>query len=222
MEDWYISRNGEQEGPVTQQQIKALVESGHLDPAATLCWREGMTDWIALPESDLLAPVVQAPVTVGRVMYNPYVPPKHAPKGTEVEQLEYPGFGRLAYIGWTFLITVVCYAVLFAVVFAMLKGSSDGIGLGGFVVLVIFAVAVVGSMYIGVKRVQNLGMSGWAILWSLVPFMNIWIGWRMMACPAGYEHHRTLDTAGKVVTGIFIGLIALSFVANIIAAMSQN
>lgn len=43
--------------------------------------------------------------------------------------------------------------------------------------------------------------------------MNIWIHWRLMACPAGYEAHRTLDTAGKVITGLGIGFFALGILA---------
>ena len=46
-------------------------------------------------------------------------------------------------------------------------------------------------LFVAYQRVKNLGMSGWALLWTLVPFMNVWIGWRMIACPAGYEDHRT-------------------------------
>ena len=78
------------------------------------------------------------------------------------------------------------------------------------------------SLFIAYKRVKNLGMSGWALLWGIVPFMNIWIGWRMIACPAGYENHRTLDTAGKVISGIMIGLVGLAVVANIIAVIMQS
>jgi hypothetical protein len=65
-------------------------------------------------------------------------------------------------------------------------------------------------------------MSGWAMLWSLVPIMNLWIGWRMIACPAGYEDHRQLDTAAKVITGIWVGSVVLSIILNIFAVIAQR
>ena len=87
----------------------------------------------------------------------------------------------------------------------------------GMVVIVLLLIG--GSVSIALQRLKNLGMSGWAMLWTLVPFMNLWIGWRMIACPAGYEDHRSLDTPAKVITGLWIGMVVLSFAMNIIAAV---
>jgi len=139
--------------------------------------------------------------------------------------LEYPGLGRLAYFLSVFGISIVFYAILFVVVFASFRASSAsgasnggaGMGVGLLLVgLLFFAV----SLFLAVRRVTNLGMSRWAVLWSLVPVMNVWIYWRMMACPAGYEDHRTLDTAGKVITGVWIGFMALAFLAPLIGAFA--
>jgi len=47
--------------------------------------------------------------------------------------------------------------------------------------------------------------------------MNIWIGWRMMACPEGYEDHRTLDTPGKVLSGIWIALMVLAIGSSLVS-----
>ena len=119
---------------------------------------------------------------------------------------------------------MVFYAIMFAVIFAAL-GSGGGEGAGGAIMIVILVLGLgvmAGSFYTAYQRVKNLGMSGLALLWTLVPIMNMWIGWRMFACPAGYEDHRTLDTAGKVISGIVIGLVALMIVSNIIVAVSQS
>jgi uncharacterized membrane protein YhaH (DUF805 family) len=83
--------------------------------------------------------------------------------------------------------------------------------------MVVAAIGGIVGFYIGVKRVQNLGMSGWAILWMMVPIMNIWIGWRMFACPPGYHDHKQLDTAGKVLTGVLIALFILAIGLNIVS-----
>jgi uncharacterized membrane protein YhaH (DUF805 family) len=234
MEQWFFSKGGQQEGPVTPQQIQALAAAGQLDPATTFVWHEGLADWQALGDSGLLAGAaaparaLPAPPVAASFGGNPYTPPREAYQPPVRKELEfapqYPGYGRLRYFLTNLIITVVFYAIMFAVIFAAL-GSGGGEGAGGAIMIVILVLGLgvmVVSFYTAYQRVKNLGMSGWALLWTLVPIMNMWIGWRMFACPAGYEDHRTLDTAGKVISGIVIGLIALMIVANIIVAVSQS
>ena len=45
MEEWFFTKDGQQDGPVTPLQIQALAKAGQLDPATTHVWREGMADW---------------------------------------------------------------------------------------------------------------------------------------------------------------------------------
>ena len=224
MGEWYFTKDGQQEGPVTPEQIQALVQAGQIDPATTHVWREGLEDWKTLGDSGLLSvsasSVPQVPPALAK---NPYLASEQIAQATGHPMI-YPGFGRLMYFLMNLVITVVFYAILFVVMFAAWGTSgSDAtgavIGIGFFVTGLVMVIA---SLIIAYRRVKNLGMSGWALLWSLVPFMNIWIGWRMIACPAGYENHRTLDTPGKVITGIMIGLIGLAVVANIVAVVMQS
>lgn len=60
------------------------------------------------------------------------------------------------------------------------------------------------------SRLKNLGMSRWSVLWSIVPVMNIWLGYRLYACPAGYQTHKKLDGAGKVMTGVYVIMLLLN------------
>ena len=227
MNTWYFSKDGQQEGPVSAGQIVALVNASAIDPAATQVWREGLANWIPLAQStvfteagNLPAPTiapVKSPATV-----NPYSVSPNTLAASRANRpdmpLEYPGLGRLAYFLSTIGICIVFYIILFFVVFAAFSSKSMAGMVGALAIL--FPLVVAGTMFLGSKRTINLGMSGWAVLWSLVPFMNLWIAWRMMACPAGYEDHRTLDTAGKVISGLWIGLIVLSFVGSIIGELS--
>lgn len=223
MDQWYIARNGQQEGPVTAPQIGALVQAGTLDPASTLVWREGLTDWKPLAESGVLAEsAAVAPVTTKPASDNPYLVTERTRVTLEETRrdmpVEYPGYGRLRYFLTTTVFVIISYAILIALVFAMFgsKGSAGGVAAG---TLVIILLMVVGSVYIALQRLKNLGMSGWAILWTLVPIMNLWISWRMIACAAGYEDHRTMDTAAKVITGLWLGMVGLSIAANILVAV---
>lgn len=240
MSEWFIARGGAQEGPLTAQQIGDMLAKGELKAGEAHAWKEGLPDWKPLAESGVLAEVsmsqaapsiaaspamtphaVQQPQSVAQpAAVNPYAAPaaNHDVSPGFERPLEYPGIGRLAYFGLQFALTIGIYAILFLVILGAGSADSAESGLAGFVIVILLAAA--GFIYIGVKRVQNIGMSGWAILWSLVPIISIWISWRMFACPAGYEQHRQLDTAGKVLTWLLIGLFVLGIVANIMAAAS--
>ena len=42
---WYFDRDGERQGPLTTQQLRAMVDQGLIVPS-TLLWREGFDDWV--------------------------------------------------------------------------------------------------------------------------------------------------------------------------------
>jgi uncharacterized membrane protein YhaH (DUF805 family) len=227
MEQWYLAKDGQQEGPVTAQQIGALVKAGSLDPTTAMVWREGLTDWKPLGESELSAQIATiTPAVAGPAINNPYHVSERTRNSIAPSQpdapVEHPGYGRLRYFLSLFVTTIVFYAILFAVMFAMFSNSS-GSGAGPGIAMALLVLLVIGSsIYFGLKRLQNLGMSGWAMLWSLVPIMNVWITWRMVACPAGYEHHRMLDTPAKVITGLWLGMVGLSIIGGIVGGLSQG
>jgi hypothetical protein len=56
-----------------------------------------------------------------------------------------------------------------------------------------------------VKRFQNLGMSSWWVLGLLVPFLNLWLLYRCLACPAGYAGVKRLDGIGKLLAFLYWG-----------------
>lgn len=228
MNQWYFVKEGKQEGPVTAPQLNALVKAG-IATTDIMVWRDGLPEWIAWKDSGIqeeAAQVAQAspsvPVARQPVGTNPYLLSERNQNtlGTEIAYTGsgYTGYGRLRYFLTIMLMTIVSYAVAFAVLFVILSNTkSSGSGsmvVSGLVMVILMCVFGFASLYIGVQRVRNLGMSGWAILWTFVPIMNLWIGWRMMACPEGYEDHRTLDTAAKVITGVWIGFLVLAVVSS--------
>ncbi len=220
MNQWYFAKDGKQEGPVTAHQIAALARAGVLHSSETLVWRDGLADWKSLAESGVLEEAGPLPVAQTA---NPYQVTKRSRSALAVERpdapLEYPGYGRLKYITVSIVATIVFYGLLFVgIIGAASTGDfSGGVMALGFALFLIFGVF---GIHIAVRRLQNLGMSGWAFLWLFVPVMTIWISWRMMVCPAGYEDHRTLDTAGKVLTGLFVGFIILAVIAQIYVGLA--
>lgn len=51
---WFYSKNGQQLGPITDQELAAKSKSGELS-ATDLVWKEGMSDWTPLGQLNLFS-----------------------------------------------------------------------------------------------------------------------------------------------------------------------
>jgi uncharacterized membrane protein YhaH (DUF805 family) len=163
------------------------------------------------------SPVHQQPQPAAAL--NPYATPAAAyHPGPATDEPGYPGFGRLEYFLWHIGLGAVSYVLLVLVGTNMGGSAHFDEAVWGPMILTIVLGTGVGSLYLGVQRVRNLGMSGWAILWHFVPFVILWISWRMFACPPGYDDHRQLDFAGKILTGLVAGTFVLAILASFMAA----
>jgi len=60
MSHWYYAKGGQQQGPVTSEELIALLKSGGLDPNNDLVWNPAMPDWrpaSQVPELSAAAPI---------------------------------------------------------------------------------------------------------------------------------------------------------------------
>lgn len=233
MNQWYFVKEGKQEGPVTAPQLASLVKAGVVDASDVMVWREGLPEWQSWQASGiqqeitlLPPPSLSQPAPTPAVTINPYSVSERAQSsfGADLAYMGpgYSGYGRLRYFLTIMAVTIVFYAVVIGITFGIMSASKSP-GTGTFVgmgltTLVLMALFMAASFYAAAQRARNLGMSGWTVLWSLVPIMNIWIGWRLIACPEGYEDHRTLDVPGKVITGLWIGMMVLAVASSFIQA----
>lgn len=139
--------------------------------------------------------------------YNPFLAPptfEETPATDIVPNKEYPGIGRLAYFGWSLLFGFVLQLLFFIVDQAGLINSPESaIAIVGGVLLLNF----ICSVPVIVLRLHNLGMNGFWVLGLIVPILNLVIAVRLTAAPAGYADHKQLDTPGKILVGLMIGLI---------------
>ncbi|MEO1856381.1 MAG: DUF4339 domain-containing protein [Rubritalea sp.] len=128
------------------------------------------------------------------------------------ESVESTGIGRLAYFLWSLMFNVVGIGVIFNLA-GKYKSLVDetGVADSGLVIGVFVTFLVIGilSLLVSLSRLKNLSMSRWNFLWSFVPFANIWLGFRLIACPPGYALHKKLDTPGKVMLALFIAYMVL-------------
>jgi hypothetical protein len=74
-------------------------------------------------------------------------------------------------------------------------------------------------IHFSLKRLLNLGMSRWWLFGFLAPFLNLWLGYRCFACPAGYARHKQLDGPG-IAIAIIYWLIMLALLALIAIAIA--
>ena len=89
--EWFYSKNGQQLGPITEQEFSGKCRSGEILPT-DLVWKEGMSDWTPMSQvavatisektSQLPASLAPPESGVGNVMMNqpPAVDPKFIPQ----------------------------------------------------------------------------------------------------------------------------------------------
>jgi len=223
---WFYSRDGERTGPVTFADLRALAMKSELRPRTDLVWTHGMDGWKPAGEIDglfgkpgdsgdskSLAPPAER-----------YVPPK----GESVEDV------MLREGGWggarrrSFLFVAVFFPILWHAALPI-AGSMLTKELGPEIVYYLIFIGtflpVVVALYFGLMRLVNLGMSRWWILAHFVPGLNLWLGYRTCACPAGYAWHGKLDGVGVFLAIIYwlmilLGLLAFAgFVAMMAGAL---
>ncbi len=148
---------------------------------------------------------------------NPYATPSVAienPKKATYSNGYYGGIGRLAYFGYTFLAALIYQVAIFGLV--GLTGGGEGAVLLFLPLLLIYLGAL---MFIVAQRMINCGYSPWWCIGIIVPLVNILVGARALCCPEGYADHKKLDTPGKVLIGLFLGLFALVVLFAVLASV---
>ena len=63
--------------------------------------------------------------------------------------------------------------------------------------------------WVGLNRLANLGMNRMWGLAFFAPILNLWVGYRCFACPAGFAHHKKQDFRG-IALAVVYWLVMLS------------
>ncbi len=106
-----------------------------------------------------------------------------------------------------------------------LRRGQYALGLLGMLVVAVIPflglINLILSPILAWHRMKNVGYHPAMGLLVLVPIANIWAGLICLAAPEGYRYSRKLDRTGKIIMGIFIGLIVVSIAAVVILAASR-
>lgn len=213
-QQWFFSIGGERFGPVGFDHLLEMARAGDLDPRKDLVWTSGQSDWEPAGEVEGLFER-RLPREPGAASVGEGSPPA-AKRSVSKAPLRAgsSGTGRFGYamgtlvlpaglvLGWHWALPwlraqapVECAAYLRWLVWP----------------LVIWLVGATQWM-----RLRNLGMSPWWVLGWFLPFLNFWLGFRLMAAPAGYAGTRKLDRVGKLLA--FCYWAALVMAGAVLAA----
>ena len=211
---WFYTREGERIGPVNLAELRIKAGEGALHPRHDMVWTQGMAEWKPAGEIDGLferrAAVEEAEAAPATP--DPYSPPSHQEAAEMLAQEgDWPGARRRSF----YLMTMVFPFVWnFGIAAA---GAFLGEQFGAEILKVIMAAAMlvpfVLIIYFGLQRLANVGMSRWWYLGNLVPILNLWVGYRMCVCPAGYAYHKKLDTIGVVLAILYWLMTVLALLA---------
>jgi hypothetical protein len=215
---WFFTQEGEQLGPVPLADLRIKAAEGALNPRLDMVWTQGMAEWKPAGEVEGLFEKRAAPEEPEALApaANPYKPPQQGDGAVMMNQEGgWPGARRRSFLIMTMLFPIAWHFVFaFGVVFLVqLLGPEIMaiVALGGAFLPVVVAI------YFGLMRLVNVGMSRWWYLANFVPFLNLWVGYRMFACPAGYAYHKKLDGPGIALAIIYWLMLALAIIAMIAA-----
>lgn len=215
---WFFTVEGERAGPVSLAELRVKAATGELNPRLDMVWSPGMDDWRAAGEIGGLfekrtAPAPVEPLTLAPAA-DPYKPPvQNAATGVLENDGTWPGARRRM-----FLIMTVLFPILWNLglgLAAGFLGQQPGTEIRGIVGIAAMLVPVVIGIYFGLERLANVGMSRWWYLGHFVPLLNLWVGYRSFACPAGYAFHKKLDGVGRVLAILYWLAVVLALVSVI-------
>lgn len=112
-----------------------------------------------------------------------------------------------------FFLGVYLFPMVWLFILSFVIAATADSGLGGIIALVGILIPIVVAIVVTLKRFTNLAMSRWWIFGNMVPFLNLWVGYRLFACPWGYG-------AGRKMDGLGIGLAILYWLILILALAS--
>ena len=226
-EIWFYSSDGEKRGPVSFTHLQAKAKDASLNPRLDMVWTKGMDDWklagdikgLFKRHAALKPPEIPTPALA---VDDYQSPPGESVEDQMVKQGEWPGARRRSYLIATLVFPLIWGLALAAG--ARFLTTQFGPEIMNFAMTGLTLVPLLVIIFISLKRLVNLGMSRWWVFGILVPFLNLWVGYRCFACPGGYAYHKKLDSAGVFLTIVYwlMLLLALATIIGIITALNGS
>lgn len=206
---WFILHDGERFGPFSMDDLKLGVETHEINPRLDMAWQEGMDDWIIAGEIEgLFEKNTKAEAVEKKDMARP-TSNESTLKASDFEDEspdddddgEWEGVSRGGFFFFCYIFPIIWMVGLFYGS-KMLKGfvGDDIMPLVvGCLSLLPFLIAIFAIL----QRFQNLAMSRLWFFGLLVPLLNLWLGYRLFACPPGYAERKKLGFLGWILAVIY-------------------
>jgi uncharacterized membrane protein YhaH (DUF805 family) len=198
MSDWQYQRDGQAAGPVSDLQLKALAEAGVVT-AATLVWKPEYSEWKPLAQTDFpFKSVVQPPPVATPLYGNTYNRPAYSAQSgaSSGQRLTLFGYFKRAltqkYVGfegrarrseyWGYQLFQFIAIMGFLILGMILDVTIGGVSMDTqddsvpYITLIMLVLYVIGtflpSLAITIRRMHDVGVSGWVYLVSFVPYVG--------------------------------------------------
>ncbi|UWR22678.1 DUF805 domain-containing protein [Sulfitobacter sp. S190] len=171
--EWYYAFEGTSKGPVSQVQFDELIDAGVVREN-TLVWQEGMDDWLPLGRlRSANTPPARAPYLPDDIPEDPARADANSFTGALKD-----GFARFVDFRtrssrpqfWWWCV----WSIIISVGAAILDGSLgmfDSQPIGSLSSLVM----LLPSLAVGVRRLHDIGRTGWWVLIALVPLIGFFV-----------------------------------------------
>jgi hypothetical protein len=213
-QQWFFSTGGERYGPVGFDYLLELAKTGKLDPRNDMVWTTTLPDWEPAGEVEGLFER-RAKREDGSLELAGDFANTGTFESKPIPKAHFTGTGRMGYVMGTLVVPVILIVGWLLLIPLMQPYVPEN--LRGYMLPVVFPLAALLAVATTVKRFWNVGMSGWWLLALGVPLLNLWLHYRLFACPAGYATQQKLDGPGKflaflywgpIVAGIGLGIAA--------------
>lgn len=218
-EAWFFTKDGKQYGPVVFDELRFLASNGELHPRQDLVWTARLPEWGPAGGIDGLFEKVAAeapPEVVVPTMTSAQIQQsgrEESGQALMTKEMNWMGVARGPYFLGMVVLSVLMASPFYAA--GLWQKLSVEVKGNEYILWAIPALLYFGMVALNVRRLQNVGMSGWWFLGTFVPFLNLWVNYRIFACPPGYRFHRKLDGAGVFLTVVY----SLSLVATVVSAV---
>ncbi len=226
--EWYVTHNGQQYGPVSIDDLKFESKRGELNPRLDMVWKNGMEDWIpagdleGLFEKNVDAEVAEKTKATAEPVTYREIDPEEERYNSMALQGNWGGAGRFTYFFITFIFPILFFLGI-AAANMVLKGKVEP-GLLVMISTALLLIPLILSLVVLLKRFTNLAMSRWWFFGQFVPILNLWVLYRVFACPPGYAMHKKMDPIGWFLAIFYwlLNLLILAAVAGFIYLSANN
>ncbi|SHJ70120.1 protein of unknown function [Rubritalea squalenifaciens DSM 18772] len=200
-----------------------------VDPTAAPAAKPAVAPSLSAPAQQAAVPPAKQPKKPEKVAEStsPYQTPRA--QGADTGELEaamkhrsdekYPGVGRLGYVIYPLFTLLLIYPLSLAI-----AGFSSDIESPIVRIILnmgVLLVLLIGLLYPTFGRFTNLRMSGWYFWLLFVPIANLWVGYRLFACPPGYGEHKKMDVIGWILATLY-GLVCTLHILGVVLYVTND